>query len=188
MPEYGMMLVNASTTVTSYNIVVSSSNLVQMQYTTAYGAGVVQHAWYNDVVQPVTAEQVRTQALAAEATRQEKIAATRKAEDMLKSMLDDRQRSSYSETASFEVLVTRTGEIRRYLVERDWAGNVFRVDQHGRKIERFCIHPEKQIPLPDNMLAQKLLLEADEQTFLRTANRSIPGKVPGTWVPAERAA
>ena len=49
-----------------------------------------------------------------------------------------------------------------------------RLDEGGRPAEVYCIHPSEWVPHEDNMLAQKLMLEYDEESFLRIANRSRP--------------
>lgn len=42
-----------------------------------------------------------------------------------------------------------------------------------RKVARYCLHPKKPHPTDDTCLAQMLLLEEDENLFLRTANESL---------------
>lgn len=42
-----------------------------------------------------------------------------------------------------------------------------------RKVQKtYCAHPNDQCPDADTMLAQKLMLENDETSFLRIANPS----------------
>lgn len=91
-----------------------------------------------------------------------------RARTLLIGCLSDEQRGQFEATGYFEV-VTPTG--RRYRITRGWGGNVFLIN-NGRATDRYCIHPRDYVPEEDNMLAQKLLLEHDEPTFLRTANRS----------------
>jgi hypothetical protein len=43
--------------------------------------------------------------------------------------------------------------------------------QGERVTHRLCCHCDHTIPVYDNMLAQKLTLECDEEAFLRLANR-----------------
>ena len=40
------------------------------------------------------------------------------------------------------------------------------------KIKTLCAHPTVRVPDADNMLAQKLYLESNEEEFLRIANHS----------------
>ncbi len=88
--------------------------------------------------------------------------------------MTEQQLAQYEKDRYFEVLTTRDGKVRRYRIEKGWAGNVFLIDEKGKKAEKFCIHPMKEeIPVCDSLLAQKLLLESDEGEFLRIANRTI---------------
>ncbi len=83
-------------------------------------------------------------------------------------MLDPEQRAQFRKERYFEVI---TGG-RRYRVKHGWAGNVFRLNEQGQETDRFCIHPTREIPVADNLVSQKLLLEANEAEFLRIANRT----------------
>jgi hypothetical protein len=94
--------------------------------------------------------------------------AIEKARKLLLACLSDEQRIQFEATGYFEV-VAASGT--RYRITRGWGGNVLTV-VNGYLRDRFCIHPAHYVPEEDNMLAQKLLLEVDEPTFLRTANRS----------------
>lgn len=110
------------------------------------------------------------------------------AEKLLKSLLSSDQRRQYEADRTFEVITTKSGRnARRYKVTHGWAGNVFLLDENGREVERLCIHPDAQVPVADNLVAQKLLLESDEAEFRRIANRSIRS-ADGPWLPAGRAA
>jgi hypothetical protein len=102
-----------------------------------------------------------------ERRRAEEEEAEARAESLLKRHLADGQRAEYEMDRSFHV-VTGTG--RRYRLRHGWAGNVEEVDAAGKRLRRYCIHPRIGVPCPDNLLAQKLLLEADEPEFHRIAN------------------
>lgn len=103
-----------------------------------------------------------------------RLQADRKAEALLKTMLTADQRCQYeSGLRYFDVLTTKDGKTRRYRIEHGWAGNVFLMDDNGRPIERFCIHPALKVPVADNLIAQKLLLETDEEKFLSIANKTV---------------
>jgi hypothetical protein len=88
------------------------------------------------------------------------------------------QKEQYAKDKFFEV-VSATSR-RRYRISHGWAGNITVFDEQDRQVEKLCIHPSKQVPYADNLLAQKLLLEADEEKFLKIANH--------TPAPALRAA
>jgi hypothetical protein len=106
-----------------------------------------------------------------------------RAEQLLLRELDEGQRAEYLRDKAFTV---RLPDGKRYRIKKGWAGNVERVedvrlpqqqspslvanDQHYVAVEKLCIHPNDWVPDQDNMLAQKLLLEADEAKFRRIAN------------------
>lgn len=97
--------------------------------------------------------------------------ARRRARKLLLSMLDARQRREFEAHGYFHVHVhTAEGE-RRYRV-RDYKG-VERVDDCGRVLRRYCIHPPPDFPEEDTALAQLMLLETDEAEFLRSANEEV---------------
>ena len=133
------------------------------------------------IVQPISAEAIQAY------TEQERIAqagyaaraveinkqraeADDRATGLLLAHLSPDQRKQYEKDQFFEVHVADKKGIRRYRVTHGWAGNVFLVDAQGKKIKKFCIHSTKSVPYADNLLAQKLLLEADEERFLSIAN------------------
>jgi hypothetical protein len=51
-----------------------------------------------------------------------------------------------------------------------YAGNVKLLGNDGLPVKRYCIHADSRLPYEDQMLAQKMLLEANEAEFLRVAN------------------
>ena|ERR1017187_5318447 len=93
-----------------------------------------------------------------------------RATGLLLAHLSPDQREQYEKDRCFEVHIADKKSVRRYRITQGWAGNVFLVDEQGKKIKKFCIHPTKSVPYADNLLAQKLLLEADEERFLSIAN------------------
>jgi hypothetical protein len=111
------------------------------------------------------------------AERQAEVAAWLKAEEealaraerLLLSCLDEIQRDRFQKERVFEVIGRSR---RRYLVEYGWAGNVKILDETGKAVTKLCIHPVRPVPVPDNLLAQKLMIETDEEQFLKTANHT----------------
>lgn len=96
--------------------------------------------------------------------------ALRAAERLLLEHLSQEQAEQYREEKKFAVI---TEEGRRYEIDcGKRMHNVFEVDEAGRHKVEHCIYQQGQNPLPDNVLAQKLLLEADEPAFRRIANQS----------------
>jgi hypothetical protein len=85
-----------------------------------------------------------------------------RAEALLWAWLSPAQRRQYRTRRWFEV-TTASG--RRYRILR---GGVVRLDPPG---SGFCIEATSPVPVADEMLANKLLLETDERRFLATAHR-----------------
>src|SRR5215212_6839975 len=88
--------------------------------------------------------------------------ARRRAEALLWAWLSPAQRQQYRARRWFEV-TTASG--RRYRILR---GGVVRLDPRG---SGYCIEATSPVPVADEMLANKLLLETDERRFLATAHR-----------------
>jgi hypothetical protein len=86
----------------------------------------------------------------------------RRAEALLWAWLSPAQRRQYRARRWFEV-TTASG--RRYRILR---GGVVRLDPRG---SGYCIEATSPVPVADEMLANKLLLETDERRFLATAHR-----------------
>jgi len=88
--------------------------------------------------------------------------AARRAEALLVGWLSSDQRAQYRRRGWFEV---RTAAGHRYGI---WPGRVVRLDVRGAG---YCIEATTPVPVADEMLANKLLLETDEGRFLATAHR-----------------
>jgi hypothetical protein len=100
----------------------------------------------------------------AEREKQNKIA-LENAEALLFLCLTETQKSQYKEHGYFETVV----DDRTFRITKGWSGNVHEY-KDGKKIKSYCIHPNEDVPVPDNMLTQKLLLETQLDLFMRTAN------------------
>lgn len=99
--------------------------------------------------------------------------ANSRAEDLLREHLTERQKQDLTEKKYFDVCSVnfRAGTRRYYRIHRGRAGNVQELDgPQGRAIKKFCCHPLEHVPDADTMLAQKLMLEMNEELFLKTAN------------------
>lgn len=102
-----------------------------------------------------------------EVERSERAAA--RAEMLLRSHLSKAQFEDLERHGGFWV-TSQFGNL--YWVTRNAA---VRFDEGGRAIQRYCIHAvDHRIPRADNALLRKLLLECNEELFLRTANPSQP--------------
>ncbi len=97
------------------------------------------------------------------------ITARERALTLLLDHLTPAQRFQYETVHSFDVEVNG----RRYRISSGWSGNVKRLNESGGWIESLCIHFDRSMPIPDLMLAQKLMLETNEAEFRRIANISL---------------
>lgn len=96
-----------------------------------------------------------------------RVEAEKRAEELLLSVLSLEQALQYERERHFVV----EGRRHRYRIRRGRSGNVDVIDAKGIITHRLCIHPQEFVPDQDTMLAQKLHLEDDEESFLRLANR-----------------
>ena len=94
--------------------------------------------------------------------------ARKKAMLLLRVHLSRQQREQLKQETAFE-LTAPSGTRYRIECTRDMH-NVFELDNDGKKIRELCIYTNAQVPKGDNWLSQKLMLEADEETFRRIAN------------------
>lgn len=98
-------------------------------------------------------------------------AANARARRLLMTMLDDAQKDELEKDNRFHLTVhDPDGAMRVYRIDYGYMGNVKLIDTSGRPVKSYCIHADSRLPKEDQMLAQKLLLEANEKEFLRIAN------------------
>jgi hypothetical protein len=92
--------------------------------------------------------------------------ALNRARDLLLSQLTDEQRAHLVEHNWFVVIGSRSR--RRYKIDAHHiVANVRRLDDGAR----LCAHCNDNLPISDHLLAQKLMIENDEDSFLAIANR-----------------
>ena len=113
-------------------------------------------------------ERERQQAEERQRREAERVAAQERAEQLLRDQLTIEQAAQLVQGNYFEV-ISESG--KRYQVTRGIQGNVFAYDG-ARRVGRYCIHPDTDVPVGDVMLAQKLMLETCEREFLRIANHT----------------
>lgn len=89
-----------------------------------------------------------------------------KAEVLLRQLLTPEQQEDLDKKRCFYL---HSGG-KKYRIDRGRTGNVKLVDEQDQVVESYCIHPSVACPDADTMLAQKLLLETDIETFERVAN------------------
>lgn len=96
--------------------------------------------------------------------------ARQRAATLLEQHLTRAQRQELAQYGRFTVIAR--GSQRVYRVHRGRAGNVQLLDAQGRPVmgRTYCCHPAAAVPDEDTMLSQKLMIEHDEQEFLRLAN------------------
>lgn len=104
--------------------------------------------------------------------REDRDAAKERAKELLLSTLTPIQQETYRRNDWFIVEGGKSGT--KYKIHgAHLTANIDVLDRHGGKTHRLCGHAPAmhQIPIADNLLAQKLMLECDEDAFLRIANR-----------------
>lgn len=84
-----------------------------------------------------------------------------RAKATLRSHLTSSQREEFDSTGQFHV---RGADGYVYLILDQIQHNVFRIED-GKRTAEYCIITESHVPTQDQMLAQKLLLEANPQMF-----------------------
>jgi hypothetical protein len=115
--------------------------------------------------QQVAALQERCAREAAE-REQAKSLAEQRAFELLRLALSDEEMRQLDTEKHFEV---RGSSGTVYRIRKGRSANIDVMD-NGRVTHRLCFHPQIYCPDYDTMLAQKLLLETDEDAALRMAN------------------
>jgi hypothetical protein len=96
--------------------------------------------------------------------------AEQRAYTLLKRWLSPEQLAQLERHGYFEVRGSHGGKC--YRIRRDRNMNIDELDGKGFRVAVWCFGPTGQLPLGDNMLAQKIALETDEQVALAIANRA----------------
>jgi len=115
------------------------------------------------------AHQMASEAAARERATKRKAAAER-AGALLLSHLDRKAKADLESKGGFWV---RSQFGNRYWVTKSTA---VRFDERGVALQRYCIHAIADVPAEDNALMRKLVLECNEDLFLKTANPSLPSE------------
>lgn len=117
------------------------------------------------------------QFLLRESERQAKIlakhadAAKHRARELLLQHLTAEQRHTFEKNGWFVVEGSKSKRKYKITANDNCAANIYVLD--GEKVKhRICGHCKlDQVPLADHLLAQKVMLECDEDSFLKIANR-----------------
>lgn len=104
-----------------------------------------------------------------ERERREREEATARAQALLLAHLTPAQRRTFEKNNWFVVHGGKT-DTKYRIRGGSYAGNID-VYQGDRVSHRLCCHCSSHIPLGDQLLAQKLCLQYDEEAFVRMANR-----------------
>lgn len=94
------------------------------------------------------------------------VARNKKAEGLLLSLLDEEQAKELTDRGFFHVH-TKKGK-RTYRITKQ--GHIDLVKSENGTAFSYCIHPRDSYPDGDKAAALKLMVEADEALFLKTAN------------------
>lgn len=107
-----------------------------------------------------------------------------KAHELLVSMLDEVQKDEFKAGKSFHV-VGQSGKVYKITHARNY--NVKTTDEQGQEVNLCAVLQkpgsnqmfwgDQQLPICDQMLAQMLMLQTDEERFLTIANRKWSGPV-----------
>jgi hypothetical protein len=92
----------------------------------------------------------------------------RRADELLRTVLTHEQYSRLKRQGYLDIKSPRHPK-RIYRVPR-YPGTV-RVIEQGRRKASLCLQPKEMVPDADIVVIHKLMIEADEETYLRTANR-----------------
>jgi hypothetical protein len=91
---------------------------------------------------------------------------------LLKRWLSPEQIAQLERHGYFEVRGSHSGTC--YRIHRERNMNIDQLVGEGSRVAVWCFGPMGNLPLGDNLLAQKIALETDEQAALAVANRSWP--------------
>ncbi len=106
----------------------------------------------------------------AKAREEKRKAAEKKALDLLLDHLDEGQKAIFNKEGSLVVFGGKSG--KRYRINKGWSGNVESLGEDGKVFERWCFHFQDRLPEYDLMLAQKLMLESNEDAAAGIANKT----------------
>jgi len=94
-----------------------------------------------------------------------------KARQLLREVITLEQDQQLEKDGYFELVAVKSGH--RYRINKGRAGNVQQLDDKtGKVLKKLCFHPTEYVHNYDTMVAQKLMLENDEEQVLRVANFS----------------
>jgi hypothetical protein len=178
-----MVLTNTQTMSSTCPTVPYFSQTISTQNITSSCTNIYWPSWHEDITCPsliqerMEAERARLEQYhreQEEATRQRNLAIERSKEIFLEHLTPD-QRDTVENNGWFVIEGGKSGKLYR-VKSGAIAGNVEELDPKGEKvIARYCCHLNHDFPRHDHHLAQKLMLEWDEEEFLKKANKTMVG-------------
>jgi hypothetical protein len=129
------------------------------------------NVWYDWARDAYSTAGIASQAFPAVgdvAAREERQARDDRARAILAAYLTEEQRAQLARDKFF---VVRGSKGRLFEIRHGRVQNVTLLGPDGKAVVRLCAHPSLAVPDGDTMLAQKLLLETDEEEFYRIANK-----------------
>ena len=97
--------------------------------------------------------------------------ANRRANELLRSVLTREQYRQLMRQGYLDIPSPRDPECI-YRVPR--SQGLVGVIEHGRRKANLCLQPLEMVPDADIVVMHKLMIEADEETYLQTANKLAP--------------
>jgi hypothetical protein len=94
------------------------------------------------------------------------------AEALLREMLSEKHYQQWVNSGYLEVVSPSIAH-RTYRIPS--AGGLVKVYERGRIIMELCLQPVEPLPEGDVVLMHKLMIEANEQEYLQTANQFVRG-------------
>jgi hypothetical protein len=107
-------------------------------------------------------------------SRSEHLSADDRAEALLREIVSEEHYRQLLKLGYLEVASPSIAH-RRYRIPA--GGGLVKVYEHGRKVVELCLQPAEPLPESDVMLLHKLMIEANEQEYLRVANHFVPGAI-----------
>ena len=106
----------------------------------------------------------------------ERLSADGRAKALLREMLSE---SQYQQLMQFGYLEVESPSLANRIYRIPRAGGLVKVYESGCAVMELCLQPTEPLPDRDVVLMHKLMIEANEQEYLRAANHFIPGILSG---------
>lgn len=151
----------------SYTVTASSNSTLRVDpYELAAGWRHTHELWYRrQLYSAAVSEHFAREQAETEKRRTE---AKARARQLLLEHLTPRQRADFEARGHFHVTTRRK---HKYRITSRFAMGIIRLNARGKPMRAYCVSVmHGQVPIEDAMLAHKLMLETDEDNFVRVAN------------------